>query len=224
VANAQKTPLTRILQRAIASGSIEQIGRLGLCLPGHVVSVSGIMVTVAFDVLTLPPSVPGKAPPQPVASLPTVTIPLASSAYVRLPIQTDDVGIAIPASVLLGSIIGKPGCSTPVLGPDGAPNPSALFWLPIGTLGFSPVNPQMLVLYGPLGVEILGVPPPTGLSVGPKVLVGSSSITLSVGASSIVISASGVTIMGKDFLTHGHLPGTFTADGYPVVGDSGMVV
>jgi hypothetical protein len=139
-----------------------------------------------------------------------------------LPIQVNDVGLAVPASVLLASISGLSNAPTPVLGSDGVPNLSALYWLPIGSRNFTAVNPDYLVLYGPQAVEILGVPPAVG--TGPSIVADSTSITLTVGSSSIVINSAGVTIMGRNFLTHEHVPGTYNVDGSPVTGDSGAVV
>jgi hypothetical protein len=133
------------------------------------------------------------------------------------------VGLAVPASVLLAAIYGQPGAATPVLG-GLVPNMSAMFWLPIGSQGFSPVDGSLLVMYGPLGVQILGAPPPAGL-IGPQIKVAATSITLSVGSSSIVITSTGVTIMGEDFITHDHGPGSYNIpDVGSVVGDSGPVV
>jgi hypothetical protein len=60
---------------------------------------------------------------------------------------------------------------------------------------------------------------PSGLSV-----TAGTSISLTVGAHSILINSTGVVIDGRPFLLHDHLPGAFVAGSTPVTGVSGPVV
>lgn len=203
----QKTPLSRTLPRAIKRGALDEIAQLGLGLPGHVVAVNGAIVTVAFDVSG--------------ATLPQVTMPLASSEYVRLPIQENDKGWALPAGVYLGGISGLGG-GTADLTRRG--NLSTLTWLPTGSKGWSAVDdPNKLVLYGPNGVEardtagavVQTLDKTNGYSVtfgNGSIVMNSSGITLSFGGKSIVLNASGITFDGLLWDTHVH-PGVQTGSG-----------
>ena len=60
--NQQKTPLSRTLPAFVRRKVLDQIWQLGLGLPGHVVSVAGPIVTVAFDVVGLGPLQPVEMP------------------------------------------------------------------------------------------------------------------------------------------------------------------
>ena len=194
----QKIPLARTLPLAIKSGAVDEIGQLGLALPGRVVAVSGAIVTVAFNVSG--------------ATLPQVEMPIAGSEYVRLPIQPGDVGVAIPASVLTGIESG--------LGGDAATlyqrgNLSSLMWVPLGNKTWPAVNADYVVLYGPNGCQLQdesgAVVATFDKTAGVSVTFGQGSITmnssevaLSFGGKSIVINSTGVTIDGILFDTHYH--------------------
>ena len=194
----QKIPLARTLPLAIKSGAVDEIGQLGLALPGRVVAVSGAIITVAFNVSG--------------ATIPQVQMPLAGSEYVRLPIQIGDLGVAIPASVLTGQESG--------LGGDAATlyqrgNLSSLMWVPLGSKSWPAVNADYVVLYGPSGCQLQdesgAVVATFDKTAGVSMTFGSGSITmngsgitLAFGGKSIVINASGVTIDGIPWDSHVH--------------------
>ncbi len=194
----QKIPLSRTLPLAIEKGVVDEIGQLGLALPGRVVAVSGAIVTVAFNVSG--------------ATVPQVTMPVVGTKYARMPIQVDDLGVAIPASVLIGQESG--------LGGDAAAlyqrgNLSSLMWLPIGSDSWAAVNPDYVVLSGPNGCQVQdesgAVVATFDKSAGISMSFGSgafamdgSGVTLSFSGKSVVINASGVTIDGILFDTHYH--------------------
>lgn len=195
--NQQKTPLSRTLPAFVRRKVLDQIWQLGLGLPGHVVSVAGPIVTVAFDVVGLGPLQP-------------VEMPLASAEYVRLPIQPNDKGYALPADAFLGGISGLASGTQPQgYAPGSQPNLSTLVWLPVGSKGWSAVdNPNMLVLYGPQGVEIRDTGSHSVVKVSSTAGVSITSglpVTITVGANTIALSSAGITLDGIPWDTHVHL-------------------
>ncbi len=198
MSQAEKIPLSRTMPKLVERGALDEIGALGLALPGHVVAVSGAIVTVAFDVAG--------------ATLPQVTMPVAGSQYVRLPIQIGDIGVAVPASVYLGGASGLGG-GVATLYQRG--NLSSLIWQPIGNKNWTAVNPDYVVAQGPSGVQIQDmsgtVVATFDKSSGVSITFGSGAIdmnssetTLSFGSHSVVINSAGVTIDGILWDTHYH--------------------
>lgn len=198
MSQAEKIPLSRTMPKLVERGALDEIGALGLALPGHVVAVSGAIVTVAFDVAG--------------ATLPQVTMPVAGSQYVRLPIQIGDIGVAVPASVYLGGASGLGG-GVATLYQRG--NLSSLIWQPIGNKNWTAVNADYVVVQGPSGVQIQDmsgtVVATFDKSSGVSITFGSGAIdmnssetTLSFGSHSVVINSAGVTIDGILWDTHYH--------------------
>lgn len=194
--NAQKTPIARTLPLLTKRSAVSEIAKRWLALPAQVVSVQGAIVTVAFDV-------PGQ-------TLPKTAMPIATSKYGRAPVQAGDWGVAFPASQYIGRASGLGSGNYPPAALQY--NLSAMVWEPVGNANWSEGNPQDYVLTDATGASVVTLAP--------------TGITLAFGGHSIVIDSSGVTIDGKAFLTHEHLPGTYTAPsgGGPVTGDSGAVV
>jgi hypothetical protein len=199
--NAQKTPLARTLSQFAQGKALDEIAKRGQALPGHVIAVSGPIVTVNFDVSG--------------ATLPQVTMPLIGAEYIRYPIQVGDKGYAAAADAYLGGVSGLGG-GTADLALRG--NLSALVWVPIGNKNWT-VPPSSdantLALYGKLALLLLdsiagnnsikltstGITMTAGSST---ILLTPSGITLNSGGHTITIGSSGVTIDGKVFLTHEH--------------------
>lgn len=178
-------------------------------MPGHVVAISGAIVTVAFDVtgLTISP----------------VQMPLASPEYLRLPIQKGDKGVAVPASFYLGGVSGLGGgTATDTL----QGNLSTLYWVPLGSKSFSAVDPNAVTIYGPNGVVLRDKNSQTVFTLTPSGVVATSSsgsFSFSAGGHTLVINSTGVIIDDKVFLTHDHTPGTYVAGSTPVTGVGGPV-
>ena len=194
----QKIPLSRTMPNLVERGALDAIGALGLALPGHVVAVSGAIVTVAFDVAGV--------------TLPQVTMPVGGSQYVRLPIQIGDIGVAVPASVYLGGASGLGG-GVATLYQRG--NLSSLIWQPIGNKNWTAVNAAYVVAQGPNGVQLQDLSgavvatfdKSSGVSItfgSGSIVMNSSGATLSFGSHSVVIDSSGVTIDGILWDTHYH--------------------
>lgn len=165
-------------------------------LPCVVKSISGdgLFVTVEFQIAQ------GEFP------ITQITIPIAESEYVRLPIQIGTVGITKKVTADISYISGqRDGLST--LNSYGNLN-TALCFVPITNKKLFPATPDKnaLWLYGPDGVIIQDT------SGNSKVTVSQTAVRMESGSSyiqinkdgSIVISGSSVSIMGKDFLGHTH--------------------
>lgn len=195
--NAQKTPFVRAMGSFAQRKALDEIEKRGSALPGHVVAVSGPIVTVNFDVKGL--------------TLPQIAMPIFGSEYVRLPIQAGDKGAAFPVDFYLGGISGLGGgtADDTLRG-----NLSALVWFPLGNKNWSAVDANAVTLYGPNGVVTRDTAGHTTSTLTPAGIADSAqhtyqitagdSITLSAGGHTIVINSSGVTIDGKVFLTHHH--------------------
>jgi hypothetical protein len=188
MSQAQKTPLSRTLSAFTQQKARDEIAKLGQALPGHVLAVSGAIVTVAFDVKGM--------------TIPQVTMPLFGPEYIRYPIEVGDKGVAFPASVYLGEVSG--------LGSGSASrtqaNLSTLVWFPIANKKWTAVNPLALTLYGPDGVVLRDTNSDTVATLTPAAFSVSAqtSISLSAGGHTVVISAAGITIDGIVFALHGH--------------------
>lgn len=202
---AQKVPLARTLSVFAENTAASEIAKLGLAPPGHVVAVSGSIVTVNFDVRGI--------------TLPQVTMPLAGSEYIRLPVQVGDKGFAVPCDFFLG---GVSGLGSGVADTTQRANLSTLVWLPVGNKNWtaSP-NPNATVIYGPDGVILQDK---AGASPDFRITVNSSGITMTGGGHTVTLNSAGLTIDGVVFSTHGHSAGTYVAGANAVTGDSGGVV
>lgn len=181
----------------VIDNQISEAGQAdGWELPCTVKSISndGLFVTVDFAISQ------GQFP------IPTITIPIAESEYVRLPIQVGTVGITKKITADITYISGQQdGVST--LNPSGNLN-TALCFIPITNKKLFPTTPDKnaLWLYGPNGVVIQDEAGNSVVTVSPtqiKMQSGSSYITINKNGS-IVIQGSSVTIQGKDFITHHH--------------------
>lgn len=189
--SAQKIPLARSLSSFAQKKALDEIAKRGLALPGHVVAVSGQIVTVNFDVEGV--------------VLPQVTMPLATCEYIRVPIQVGSLGVAEPADVYLGGISGLGG-GTADLTQRG--NLSTLVWKPVANSNW-PTPPgsdgNTLTFYGKSALLLLD-----SIAGHSSIKLTSSGITLTCGSQSISITSSGIsigpntTIDGKLFLPHEH--------------------
>lgn len=213
MANEQKNPLALRLPEFVRHEIRNWVARNGKAMPGHVVAISGAIVTVSFDVTDL--------------VLPLVQMPVIGAEYIRLPIQAQNLGTGyagdkggcLPFDYYMGGVSGLGSSPTADSSPQG--NLANLIWLPIGSKSWSSVDPNAVTIYGPNGVVLrdsqsktTSTLTPTGISDSAQdtySVTAGTSITLSVGSHSIVINDSGVTIDGVAFLTHTHSavqPGT----------------
>jgi hypothetical protein len=181
--NSQTTPLARTLTYFVQSEIRDKLQQIGQSLPVSVVAVDGPFVTVQFEV-------------QSPITFPNITIAQAISRYARPPTQVGDKGFVVAADVYLGGVTGLGGGYANYLREEA--NLSTLVYVPLSSTSWPAVDPNAYNITAPNGAVIKD---DSGNSV---ITLTPSSIVLQCGSSSIVIDASGVTIMGKDFLTHVH--------------------
>lgn len=135
--NSQKTPLARSLNQFAERKVRGIIELLGKSLPASVVSVSGSIVTVKFEI---------SGP----YTLPNVTVPLAGPEYARPPTQKGDKGVVFSSDAYLGGMSGLGGGVADL---SLRANLSSLVFFPIGNKGWTaPDDPNAYVIYGPDGV------------------------------------------------------------------------
>jgi len=181
--NSQTTPLVRTLTRFVQGEIENKVQQFGQSLPVSVVAVDGPFVTVKFEV-------------QSTITFPNMKVPQAISRYARPPTQVGDKGFVVAADVYLGGVTGLGGGYANYSRDES--NLSTLVYVPLSNTSWPAVDTNAYNITAPNGVVIKD---DSGNSV---ITLTPSSIVLECGGSSIVIDASGVTIMGKDFLTHVH--------------------
>ena len=141
--NSQKTPLARTLNQFAERKTRGIIDLLGKALPASVVAIptAGVpIVTVKFELTNIP------------YTLPQVTVPLAGSEYIRLPIQVGCKGMVLPAGAYLGGVSGLGGGTADL---SQRANLSTLVFFPIGNTAFAvSENTNAMVIYGPDGAII----------------------------------------------------------------------
>jgi hypothetical protein len=210
--SAQKKPLARTLPTFAQQKVLDEIAKRGRALPGHVVAISGQIVTVNFDVtgVTLPKQ---------------VRMPIATSEYDRLPLQVGSLGLARPAGTYLGGVSGLGG-GTADLSLRG--NLTTLVWEPIANSTWATppgADANTRVVYGADALLLLD-----SLAGHASIKLTATGITLAVGSESITLTSSGITIGpnttidSRVFLQHLHSAGTYVAGSTPVTDDSGQVI
>lgn len=181
--NAQKKPIGQSLNKFARERATDQIQSLGKALPASVVSVRGAIVTVKFEVASD-------------YTLPNVTIPLIGSEYARPPIQAGCKGVVFPSDAYLGGVSGLGG-GTAGLTPRG--NLTALVFAPIGNSGWTVVDGNAFVMYGPNGVVLRDSNSLCVITLTP------SGIAIALpGGGNIVVSGGDVIADGKSLKTHTH--------------------
>lgn len=212
MADHLKTPLAKSLS-SFAEKKINDAFQLtGKGLPCSVVSVSGAIVTVKFEVQNIP------------FTLPHVTIPLFGPEYIRYPIKAGDKGAVIPFDAYLGGMSGLGGGVADL---TQRANLSSLVFMPIGNAHWTTVDANAVVIYGPNGVVIRDTGSgavitltPTGIDCkvgGTEFKMDGSTIT----ATTTTFTINAPTIMLNGQLAQGtgatsysaHLKGPLTVDG-----------
>lgn len=169
----QKVPLVQTTQANAYQRALDAIAQLGQAIPCHVTARSGQIVTVAFDVA-------GDG-----ATLPPVTIPIATSIYDWMPLQNGDKGYTAVASVYLGGVSGLGGGTASLTQPS---NLTALVFVPVSNTTWGAPDTNQRVVQGPDGVLIQTI------SGGSSVNVTTSAVTITVGGKVWVFNSSGLTL------------------------------
>jgi hypothetical protein len=191
----------------------------GQAWPCHVTKiVSPGIVEIAFDVNSG------------ILTLPRVICPVAESAYVKLPIQVGDRGVALSADVSLApsSGLGPPGTTSMTnLG-----NLTSLIYFPIGNTNWSTPDANAVVVSGPRGVILKNdagtvevhldqsgnatVTASGTATVTAATLTATISGTATINAANIALNGV-LTINGTPYLAHVHtLVQTGSSDSGPV--------
>ncbi|UAD17623.1 hypothetical protein K7176_18955 [Klebsiella quasipneumoniae] len=156
----------------------------GKILPVSVVSQSGKMVTVSFDLHETP------------FLLPQLTVPIFGPQYIRYPMQKGDKGIVIPADTYLGGVSGLGGGVADLTPPA---NLSALFFLPISNTEWQDVDGQVVTVYGPDGVTLRDSGSNTTFLLKPDSIAISTpdSFTVTVGGTVFSLTGSKWSLSGE---------------------------
>ena len=183
---SQKIPLAVSLANFTEQSVQEGLSGLGQVYPCTVKSVGvdgagNTVVTVNFEVN--PVSSTGTK-----ITLPPVTMPIAESSYIRLPVQVGDTGIAVSASVRLGGITGL-GTGLAPLSP--ASNLGALVFMPISKSTWDTLDLNAVVINAPNGAIVRTV---NGNAI---VTISENQIELAFGSNNIIINGSNITINGN---------------------------
>jgi len=189
--NYLKNWLQKTQNQQAISRAMQIMQTKGYAFPCRVVSVSGSIVTVAFEIQ------------DDTLTLPQVTIPKAESQWIRSPTQVGEFGITVPADAYLGGISGLGG-GTANMTRRG--NLSSLVYVPCGSKNFPHVDQNAAYIAGPQGAVIQTQ---DGTS---SIVVNESGITMTFGGKVVTLNGSGFTIDGILFDTHKHIysPGTGT--------------
>ena len=194
--NVTKTPFAQTMNTFAQRKVQDNLQQQGQVLPCSVVAVlhNGTAVTVAFQV------------DQSLGyTIPQVTMPVAISEYVRIPIQVGDTGIALSASTRLGGISGLGSGLAPLNTPS---NLGALVFMPISNIGWSSIDSTAVVISSAHGESV--------------VTISDTEVSLVQGSTSIVLSGGNVNINGtliingQPYLSHKHTgvkAGTDTSGG-----------
>jgi len=193
---AQKTPIAIGLNNFTQKKIEDHLQTTGQILPCTVVSVTGSIVTVKFEIET------GDL------TIPQITVPIAESQYTRLPIQPGDQGICMAANTRLGGITGLGQGLAPLGQPS---NLGGLVFLPISNKNWFTVNGQYLFLYGPQGVEI------TTINQDCTLVLNSSGITINLNGGNLIVN-NGNTTMNGNLTVNGLITGT---NGFAISGGTG---
>jgi hypothetical protein len=150
-----------------------------------VVSVNGAIVTIKFEVANAP------------FTLPQVTIPVATSVYVREPLKAGDKGVCVAADAYLGGVSGLGGGTADL---TERANLTALAFQPLGSTSFPSVDANAVVI-GQGASNGVRLQDGSGAAV---LLVQPSGITMTFGGHTVVLNSTGFVIDGIVFETHRH--------------------
>lgn len=180
--SGQKIPFVRAMNQFAERKVADAIQVLGKGLPCSVVSVSGAIVTVKFEVTSD-------------FTLPQVTIPLFGPEYIRYPIKAGDLGVVIPMDARLSGVSGIGGAVPDLSSPA---NLTALVFLPIGNTEWSSVDANAVTIYGPNGVVLRDTGSGSTFVLTPTsiTMIGANQVKVSCGGTSLTMTSAGYTLTG----------------------------
>lgn len=206
---SQKIPLAISLGNFTEQSVNDGLASVGQVYPCTVTEVGldgsgNTVVTVNFEVN--PVSSTGSK-----ITFPPVTMPIAESQYIQLPVQVGDTGIAISASVRLGGITGLGSGLAPLTTPS---NLGALVFMPISNSNWETLDPKAVVINAPNGSIIRTQ---DGNAI---VTVSQDQIEVQYGNTTFVANNDGVTITGN-LMVNGSITGN---NGFNISGGSGATM
>jgi hypothetical protein len=224
--NAQKTPIAKGLERWSKARAEDAYRELGKALPASIASITGSIVEVKFEIAQGKPW-----------TLANITVPIVCAQYARPPFQVGELGGVMPFDIAIGNISG--------LGPPSAPLPTmpvanlgGLVWVPVSSVAWSdPDDPNAYCIYGPNGFRARDTANNCSFVLDTENITETAKTTwkAQVGGISIVVDASGITLMGDATIDGGlnvtgtteagnGATGTFTTvDGKTVTVTAGIV-
>lgn len=183
--NSQKTHLAVELQKFNQQKVLSALQQLGKALPCSVVSVSGSIVTVKFEVNST-------------FTLPVVTMPIFGPEYIRYPTKVGDLGVTVAADAYLGGVSGLGGGVADLTSPA---NLSALFFMPVASTKWTPTDdPNKTVIYGPDGVVIRTVDKTASITVTQS----GNTVRGATTFQDLVTAVTDAVIAGISFKAHYH--------------------
>ena len=189
--NYRRTPIGASLPRIARETADTQLQKTAKALPCTVVSVNGQFVTVKFEVDAGP------------FTLQNITIPINTSKYDWIPVQSGDTGYTQPANVALANISGVT-TSIPALVQSG--NLTGLAFQPAARKQFTAVNSNQRVVQGPAGARV------QTLDGAVIIEVGETVATITIGSLVFTATGSGVAIVGNLTVTGEITAGFGTGD------------
>lgn len=136
---SQKYRFNQQVNAAASDRARDALEQTGKALPCSVVSVSGSIVTVKFEVISG-------------FTLPNVTIPHFGGEWIRYPVQVGDKGVVIPCDARLNDTA---NIGTGKATMTSAANLTSLIFMPIASTQWTATDdPNKLELYGHDGVII----------------------------------------------------------------------
>lgn len=176
--NSRKTPFVAGLNRAAAQRAADNRQVAPMALPCQVVAVNGQLVTVSFQVYG------GNF------NLPNVQMPIDTSIYDWLPVQVNDLGLAMPSDFYLGGVSGLGG-GTADFTQRG--NLSTLVFHPVSSSGWQPPggDANKRCIQGPDGVYLRDIGGAATIT-----LDKTNGITMTFGGNTLVLGSGGITANG----------------------------
>jgi hypothetical protein len=209
--DGQKVAFARSMEQFANRKITGAMAALGQSLPASVVSRTGGIVTVKFEIATTPNSP---------YTLPNIKVPLVGAEFARAPIGAGTKGFVITADAYLGGMSGLGG-GVADLSPRG--NLSMLVWTPIGnTAWMAAIDDNAYEAYGPNGVNLYN----TAKTAILKVTTAECSITPPIGNPFIVngnlVVTGNIQLAGTiEAQAGGTYAGNITTSGNVIAGSGG---
>jgi hypothetical protein len=174
-----KHPFVNTIAAAMRARVADAFHLLGKCLPVAITKAAGgNFFTVGFQVT------------DPVFTFPQLTVPLASSEFIRLPLQPNAPGIVVALDATNAQITGTSTGTADLTRPG---NLESLVLLPVANKNFPAItgdDGNTLILYGPTASLLLD-----SKAAKASVKLNASGITATVeGGNTMTVTSSGVTV------------------------------